>query len=94
MIKDNWQVQFHFSHSLPFFVDRDEDGKRLFLSKLVFNLTDVKDLDELSFNDRDEMSLDNEDEVLLYNKDEVASCNCCITGGMSCPVMSITSSLL
>ncbi len=39
---------------LQFFVDWDEDGKRLLLSELVFDLTDVKDLDELLFEDGDE----------------------------------------
>ncbi len=39
---------------LQFFVDWDEDGKRLLLSELVFELTDVKDLDELSLHDKDE----------------------------------------
>ncbi len=60
---------------LPFFVDRDEDGKRLLLSKLVFDLTDVKDLDELLLNNGDKTLLDGKDEMLLDNKDEVASCN-------------------
>ncbi len=45
------------------------------MSKLVFNQTEVKDLDELLLNDGDTTSLDNEDEVLLDDKDEVASCN-------------------
>jgi hypothetical protein len=40
---------------LPFFVDWDEDGKRLSSSKLVFDLTDVKDLDELLLNDGDKV---------------------------------------
>ncbi len=39
---------------LQFFIDWDEDGKRLLSPKLVFDLTDVKDLDELSLNDKDE----------------------------------------
>ncbi len=43
---------------LPFFVDWDEDGKRLLSYELVFDLTDVKDLDELSLDDGDETSLD------------------------------------
>jgi hypothetical protein len=77
---------------LPFFVDWDEDGKRLLLSsELVFDLTDVKDLDELSLDDGNEMLLDNKDEVLLDDKEEVASCNWSITGGQACPVRSITS---
>jgi hypothetical protein len=79
---------------LPFFVNWDEDRKRLLSSKLVFNLTDVKDLDELLLDDGDETSLNNEDEVLLDNADEVASCNWSKTGGQLCPVMSITSSSL
>jgi len=37
------------------------------MSELVFNLRDVKDLDELS--------LDNNDKVLLNDKDEVLSSN-------------------
>ncbi len=39
---------------LQFFIDWDEDGKRLSLSKLVFYLTDVKDLDELLLDNKDE----------------------------------------
>ncbi len=58
---------------LHFFVDWDEDGKRLLSSKLVFDLTDVKDMDELSLNNKDKTSLDNEDKVLLDDEDEVAS---------------------
>ncbi len=80
---------------LPFFVNWDEDRKRLLLSKLVFNLTaDVKDLDELLLDNGDKMSLNDKDKVLLDNEDEVASCNWSITGGRLGPIMSITSSLL
>ncbi len=50
---------------------RDDDGKRLSSSKLVFDLTDVKDLDEMLLNDNDEMSLNDKDEVLLNDKEEV-----------------------
>ncbi len=57
---------------LPFFIDWDEDGKRLLSFELVLDITDVKDLDELSLNNGDETSLDNEDKVLLDNEDEVA----------------------
>jgi hypothetical protein len=60
---------------LPFFVDWNEDGKRLLLSELFFDLTDVKDLDELLLNNGDETLLDDKGEVLLDDKDEVASCN-------------------
>ncbi len=74
---------------LPFFVDWDEDRKRLLLSKLVFDLTDVKDLDELLFNDGVETLLDNKDKVLLDDKDEVASCNWSITGGQLGPVIQL-----
>jgi hypothetical protein len=74
---------------LPFFIDWDEDRKRLLPSKLVFDLTDVKDLDELLLNNGDETLLNNKDKVLLNNKDEVASCNWSITGGQLGPVMSI-----
>ncbi len=45
------------------------------MSELVFDLTDVKDLDELLLDDGDKTSLNNKDEVLLDDKDEVASCN-------------------
>jgi hypothetical protein len=45
------------------------------LSKLVFDLTDVKDLDELLLNNGDKALLDNKDEVLLDAEDDVASCN-------------------
>ncbi len=69
---------------LQFFVDWDEDGKRLLLSELVFNLTDVNALDELSLNDKKETLLDDKDEVLLDDEDEVASCNWSITGGRLC----------
>jgi hypothetical protein len=44
------------------------------LSELVFDLTDVKDLDGLLLNNYDKVSLDDKDEVLLDDKDEVASC--------------------
>ncbi len=54
---------------LPFFVDWDEDEKRLLSSKLVFDLTDVKDLDELSLDDGDKMSLNDKDKVLLDNEE-------------------------
>ncbi len=57
---------------LHFFADWDKDEKRLLLSKLVFDLPDVKDLDELLLNNKDKTLLDNKDEVLLNNKDEVA----------------------
>ena len=60
---------------LPFFVDWDEDGKRLSLSELVFDLTDVKDLDEFLLDNGDETLLNDEDKVLLDNEDEVVSCN-------------------
>ncbi len=52
---------------LPFFIDRDEDGKRLSLSELVFDLTDVKDLDEFLLDNNDKVLLDNKDKVLLNN---------------------------
>jgi hypothetical protein len=74
MIKHNWRIYFSLELLLPFFVDWDEDGKRLSLSELVFDLTDVKDLDELSLDDNDEVSLNDKDKVLLDNKDKVASC--------------------
>ncbi len=45
------------------------------MSELVFDLTDVEDLDELLLNGNDEVLLNNKDEVLLDNKDKVASCN-------------------
>jgi hypothetical protein len=45
------------------------------LSELVFDLTDVEDLDELLLDGNDEVSLDDEDKELLDNEDEVASCN-------------------
>ncbi len=45
------------------------------MSKLVFDLTDVKDLDELLLNNGDKALLDNKDEVLLDAEDDVASCN-------------------
>jgi hypothetical protein len=45
------------------------------LSELVFDLTDVKDLDELLLNNGDKTLLDDKDEVLLDIMDEVASCN-------------------
>jgi hypothetical protein len=38
---------------LPFFVDLDEDRKRLLTSELVFDLTDVKDMDELVLDNGD-----------------------------------------
>jgi hypothetical protein len=49
--------------------------KETILSELVFDLTDVKDLDELLLNNNDEVLLDNKDEVLLDDKGEVTSCN-------------------
>jgi hypothetical protein len=45
------------------------------LSELVFDLPDVKDLDELSLDNDDEVSLDNEGKVLLDNKDKGVFCN-------------------
>ena len=45
------------------------------MSELVFNLTDVKDLDELLLDDNDKVLLNDKDEVLLDDKDKVASCN-------------------
>jgi hypothetical protein len=43
------------------FVDWGEDGKRSSSSKLVFDLTDVKDLDELLLNNDDKVLLDNKE---------------------------------
>ncbi len=71
----------HFEWLLPFFIDWDEDRKRLSSSELVFDLTDVKDLDELSLNSDDKVLLNNKDEVLLdYNWRALVSCtvNCFI----------------
>ncbi len=79
---------------LTFFVDWDEDGKRPSLSKLVYNLTDVNYLDELSLNNNEEVLLVSKDKVLLDDKDEVASCNWTIIGGCLCLVWTITSSFL
>jgi hypothetical protein len=45
------------------------------LSELVFDLTDVKDLDELLLDKGDKTLLNNKEEVLLNDKDEVASYN-------------------
>jgi hypothetical protein len=92
-------THFGFWVALAIFVDWDEDKKRSSSSKLVFDLTDVKDLDELSLDNDDKVLLDNndevllnkDDEVLLNNKDEVLSSNWTILGGCSCPVRSITS---
>ncbi len=41
----------------------------------MFNLTDVKKLDELSLDNDGKVLLDNKDEVLLDNEDKVGSCN-------------------
>ncbi len=60
---------------MPFFVDWDEDGKRLSSSEWVFDLTDGNDLDELSLNNDDEVSFNDKDKVLLDNKDKLAPCN-------------------
>ncbi len=51
------------------------------MSELVFDLTDVKDLDELSLNNDDKVLLDDKYEVLLdYNWRALVSCmvNCLI----------------
>jgi hypothetical protein len=45
------------------------------LTELVFNLTDVKDPDELLLDNEDKELLNDEDEVLLDDEDKVASCN-------------------
>jgi hypothetical protein len=60
---------------LPFLVNCDKDGKRLSSSELVFDLPDVKDLDEFLLDYDDKVLLDDKDEVLLDNMDKVASCN-------------------
>ncbi len=45
------------------------------MSELVFDLTDVTDLDEMSLDNDDKVLLDDKDEVFLDNEDKVASCN-------------------